>query len=429
MNKKTKKDYFEDIIGYQDVKKEFYQLLDMIHNKEKYTNLGVSLPKGILLHGIPGIGKSMIAEAFIKASRIPSVICRKNTPDGEFVNEIVKSFKKARDLAPSIIFLDDMDKFANSDENHKDAEEYVTVQSCIDEIKNEDVLVIATVNDIYKLPDSLTRSRRFDRKIRMDVPEGKEAIEIMNYYLSNKKVEDNIEIDVVADILNGCSCAKLETVINEAGITTAYEDRKYISSDDIIKAALYNCKGIKITENFRNEDFKSVAYHEAGHAVVSEILLEDSVAAIAIDDNNYKAITVYKKNKTHLSKENMELKIIRSLAGKAASEMYTGALDTGTSIDLEQTNRELEKLNHTLANLGFHYMDTMDYPVTNDLRFEREIADSACTEMYFQKAKKILYANREFLEEIANLFMEKRLVKRSDIAKIRAKCNIIPFTI
>ena len=162
---------FDKIIGYKDIKSELIRLCDMLKNEEKYSALGVTLSGGLLLCGVPGVGKTLMASCFIKESGRRAFICRKNKADGEFVNEIKKMFDKAAENAPSVILLDDMDKFANEDVNRKNAAEYVAVQSCIDEVKGKDVFVIATCNGTGNLPSSLLRSGRFDTIIAVNTPE------------------------------------------------------------------------------------------------------------------------------------------------------------------------------------------------------------------------------------------------------------------
>lgn len=126
---------FDKIIGYSAIKKELRQISDTLKNKDVYAGLGVSAPKGLLLYGEPGVGKSLMASAIIEESGRKVFTCRKDKPNGAFVKEIKATFDKAAENAPSIVYLDDMDKFTNGDERHPDAEEYVTVQSCIDEVK------------------------------------------------------------------------------------------------------------------------------------------------------------------------------------------------------------------------------------------------------------------------------------------------------
>ena len=173
---------FDKVIGYETIKNELLQICDMIHNQEVYTTLGAKMPQGVLLYGDPGLGKTLMAKCFIAESGLKSYTVRKNKGSDDFVGEITDTFRKAKVDAPAIIFLDDMDKFANEDSNHRDAEEYVAVQSGIDDIKGAAVFVFATANDIDKLPDSLKRSGRFDRKIEVCCPSSDDAVEIIKYF-------------------------------------------------------------------------------------------------------------------------------------------------------------------------------------------------------------------------------------------------------
>ena len=127
---------FDKIIGYQSVKEELERLCDIIKRKEKYRALGVTPPRGLILYGEPGVGKTLIANCFIEESGREGFVCRKNLPDEKFIEHIKEIFEKAKNAAPSIILFDDLDKFANEDEKHKNAEAYVTVQACMDDSKN-----------------------------------------------------------------------------------------------------------------------------------------------------------------------------------------------------------------------------------------------------------------------------------------------------
>ena len=205
---------FDKIIGYSSLKKELMQISDTLKNREFYDKLGVSAPRGLLLHGEPGVGKSLMASAIIEDSGRPVFCCRKDCPNGDFIKKIKATFDKATQSAPSIVYLDDMDKFANGDEQRPDAEEYVTVQSCIDEIKDKQLFVLATVNNTRCLPESLCRAGRFDRTIEVKAPRGEDALKIITYYLKSKRFVDEVDPSVIAKIMEGHSCADLETVIN-----------------------------------------------------------------------------------------------------------------------------------------------------------------------------------------------------------------------
>ena len=184
---------FDMIIGYSAEKKELRQIADTLKNRESYEKLGVSAPRGLLLYGEPGVGKSLMASAVIEASGRQVFVCRKDQPNGDFVKHIKETFDKAIENAPAIVLLDDMDKFANGDERHPDAEEYVTVQSCIDNAKGKEVFVLATVNNMRCLPKSLHRAGRFDRVIEIETPRGNDALAIISHYLKNKKVVADVD--------------------------------------------------------------------------------------------------------------------------------------------------------------------------------------------------------------------------------------------
>lgn len=179
---------FEKVIGYASVKLELERICDLMKNQEKYHKLGVKTPKGLLIYGEPGVGKTLISNCFVEASGRKCFICKKDEPDGDFVKKIKKIFDDAKQNEPSIVLLDDIDKYANEDEKHKNAEEFITVQSCIDDVKNNEVFVLATANDLDNLPNSLLRVGRFDKQIKMYNPTGEDAVAIINYYLNQKKL-------------------------------------------------------------------------------------------------------------------------------------------------------------------------------------------------------------------------------------------------
>ena len=229
---------FDKIIGYDDIKAELACFADVFKNREKYLKLGVTLPRGLLLYGDPGLGKTLMANCFIAEAGCKAFTIRKEKPNGDFVNYIKETFDIAKKETPSIVFLDDMDKFANEDEFHRNAEEYVAVQSCIDECKGHDVFVLATVNDKFCLPDSLIRAGRFDKMISIDVPNEKYSEHIIKHFLSHKQIMDDVDVNELVRLMEGQSCAKLETVINEAGIYAGFDGRERITHGDIIKAIM-----------------------------------------------------------------------------------------------------------------------------------------------------------------------------------------------
>ena len=173
-----KKELFKDIIGYNNTKKTLERLIDVLNNKEKYQKIGSTIPHGLLLYGPPGLGKTTFSREIMGNVNRKKFIIKKTKSDGSFIDYMNSIFEQAKNNQPSIILLDDLDKFAEDDKT-SNCEEYVTVQSLIDNIESEDIFVIATVNDRHVLPRSLLRSGRFDIKIEIDYPDEKESYEII----------------------------------------------------------------------------------------------------------------------------------------------------------------------------------------------------------------------------------------------------------
>ena len=412
---------FDKIIGYKDVKAELIRLCDVIKNGERYRDLGVAPIGGLLLDGKPGVGKTLMANCFIKESGRKAYVCRKNKPDGEFVNEIKNTFNEAVQNAPSIILLDDMDKFANEDHFHRNAEEYVTVQSCIDEVKGKDVFVLATTNGTDNLPGSLLRAGRFDTTIYVKAPEGKDAVEIVKYYLSMKKSVSEVNAEDVARLLSGKSCAELETVINTAGQYAGYEEKEYIDMDDIARACLrviYNAPESSTPHN--KTVLERVAYHEAGHAVAAEMLRCGSVNLVSVRKNTGKTggITVLNMPDEYwVNKKDMENRVISILAGKAATEIVFGEADMGANDDLHRAFDIVKRFVDDYCSYGFGYWVDRDNSQTLIARKEdRIIADM---ENYYATAKKLLVENRTFLDNIAKKLQEKDTLVYSEIREIK----------
>ena len=414
---------FDKIIGYKDIKAELIRLCDVLKNNEKYKALGVTPIGGLLLDGDPGVGKTLMANCFIKESGRKAFVCRKNKPDGEFVNEIKNVFTEAIENAPSIVFLDDMDKFANEDNYHRNTEEYVTVQSCIDEAKGKDVFVLATTNGTNNLPDSLLRAGRFDTVINVGAPKGEDAVEIVKYYLSQKKSVAEINAEDVARLLNGKSCAELETVINTAGQYAGYQNKEMIDIDDITRACLrviYNAPESAAPHN--QYMLERTAYHEAGHTVVAEILTPGCVDLVSVRKNtgDICGFTVYQNPDTYwMCKADMENRVIAILAGKAATEIIFGEVDTGANNDLHRAFDIVQRFSDNYCSYGFGYWTDRDN--SNSLMTRKEDRVIADMENYYAKAKKLIVENRAFLEAIAKRLQEKDTLVSSEIREIKER--------
>ena len=412
---------FDKVIGYESIKMELIRYADVLKNSEKYSKLGVAPMSGILLSGRPGLGKTLLAKSFIEESGLKAFTLRKEKPNGSFVNEIKKTYVKAKENAPSIVFLDDMDKFSNSDEDQKDTEEYVTIQSCIDEFKEFKVFTLATVNNIYKLPDSLRRAGRFDETIEFIAPRGKNAESIIDYFLKQKKAVGDIDVKELALILDGRSCAELETIINKAGIYAGFANRERICQQDIIDAfvrMMYESPECISPEN-EGENTK-IAIHEAGHAVVSEVLEPGSVTLVSVCRNSWatQGVTnIHEADDYKLSIELHEHEVIRALGGKAATEILLGVADVGCYSDLCHAHNNVDKLVDELGTLG---LDT--HTKRDSSAYICEKRDQLITselERYYKIAKQIIVENRDFVEKLRDALLEQKTLTFRDIERIR----------
>lgn len=416
---------FERIIGYEEIKLELRRYADILSNPEKYSKLGVKMPSGLMINGDPGLGKTLMAKCFIEASGCKAFMLRKEKPNGEFVIQIKEIFEKAKAESPAIVFLDDMDKFANEDEKHTDAEEYVAVQSCIDECKEFGVFTLATVNNKYCLPESLLRVGRFDKVIEVEVPSAKYAPKIIEYYLQGKKVSEEIDIEAIARLMDGKSCAQLENVINEAGIYAGFEGRYLITQGDIIKAFLrMEFEAPEYIEPRSEEFTRRIAIHEAGHVVISEVLIPGSLTFVTINNRSIKhgGITNYKKMEAVYSKKYAEYIVMRKLGGKAATDIVYGDTDMGCSKDLYGALDKMKKLVKELCAYSFEHSEIF---YTDSIIENGEKIMAHEVERLYLQTKKIILDNREFLDSIAAALIEKKMLTFRDIEMIRHSVTIV----
>lgn len=418
---------FDKIIGYQTIKEELLQICDMIHNREIYENLGAKQPQGILLYGDPGLGKSLMAKSFITESGLPAYIIRRDKGSDDFIGKITDTFEKAKKNAPAIVLLDDMDKFANEDDRHIDAEEYVAVQAGIDEVKGCNVFVFATVNEIRKLPRSLIRSGRFDRKIEVNSPTDRDAEEIIKYYLGQKKVSDNVNMDDLVKMVSYGSCAELETILNEAAIGAAYARKEKIEMDDLVKSVLR--MQYDAPDNFTKKSsdaLKEIALHEAGHLVVSEILTPGSVGLASLRTAGRDSTGGFIHRCMPVTRRAHHILI--SLAGKAAVELYySGVCASGCQSDIRKAADNIRDAISESGTGGFGMIDVANhrFPESSEsFNSRNESVVHAELERYMFKAREILIKNRDFLEKAAQMLSEKETLLYSDIRKLRESIKI-----
>ena len=416
---------FDKVIGYESIKLELRQIVDMLKNPERYVALGAQIPKGVLLHGDPGMGKTMMATALMNEAGVKTITVRRTKKDGEIVDDIVDAFAFAKANAPAIILLDDMDKFANEDEDHSDAEEYVTVQTCIDELQAENVLVMATVNNIRKLPGSLTRAGRFDRKIHMDSPTDDEAINILQQYLEDKPVAGDIDVQDIYKMVSTSSSAEIKMVLNEAAILAGYEQCEIIEMRHLIEATLRRHYGgpseptIKVEETVVEKE----ALHEAAHLVVAESLMPYSIGFASIRPDSRGECGGFVQRKTTDIRRPHHIMI--SLAGKVATEMRFGGIAGGCRSDLREAVGAITDGLMYNSTRGFSLQDQHRLPTSDHYYARMESAVNAELERYTIEVRSILLKNTKLLDRVAEELMQKQYLLFSDIQRIKAECGLV----
>lgn len=416
---------FDKIIGYENVKKELRQVADMIKNPDKYKVFGAKMPKGIILHGVTGVGKTMLAMALIEEANVNNKIIRHEMARDSFCDYIKKSFEEfaANDEA-TIVLLDDLDKFSMDERN---GEEFAVVQACIDSVKDKNIFVVATVNDMRNLPKSLIRSGRFDRTVEIGYPVGEEATKIIMHYMEGVKVAPDINYEDIAKMLTKRSCATLASVINAAAIEAAFNEKENIEMEDFVKATLTDVYGLENhCGEMSPEKQEEIAYHEAGHAVLAEVLMPECIGMVSLSSKAYSGMGGFVLRCKDPERRAHE--ILVSLGGKAACEMKYGRVGNGTGRDLEKAASDVLQSISRVATLGlsnfeFNSQDSDAY------LYGRQQVVAAELERYLFKAKEIVAENREFLEKVARELLEKHTLLFSDMKRIREDCVIVPAVV
>lgn len=376
--------------------------------------------------GEPGLGKTLLAKCFIDECGLKSYTLRSNKGGDKFVDEITATFEKAKQNAPSIIFLDDMDKFANDDDMHCDAQEYVAVQAGIDFVKGSDVFVIATTNDINKLPDSLVRTGRFDRVVIVQPPTQDDASKIIEHYLKNKKLSDDVDFNDLCKMMTYHSCSDLETLLNEAAIRAGYGKKDCIEMEDLINAVLrlqYKSPDELLQKD--KDEIRKTAIHEAGHIVVSEVLNSESVGLASIRSKGRSRIGGF----IHKCKddESLQNQVMICLAGKVATEMYYS--DTCASGCWSDFKSVINLIRNGLTEEGTNGVSFLEfknycYELSTRAADNREAVVHAELERYILQTRAVLIKNKEFLEKTAEALAEKETLLYSDIQSIKNSVTI-----
>ena len=412
---------FDRIIGYEAIKEELMRLCDTLKNTEKYRRMGAVSPRGLMIYGLPGLGKTEMAKCVLTESGRKSFIIRRDRADSEFIDRIREVFKEAREAAPSIVLLDDLDKFVDEGST----KEYSSVQACMDDCRDYDVFVIATANFADNIPFSLLRAGRLEKQIEVYYPKEADAVKIVEYYLKDKEIADDIEPEEIARLISGSSCAQLEIILNEAAVYAGYSGRACANRQDILRACIrYRCGSPMVCFCEDTPALEMVAIHEAGHAVVAEILKPESVnyAYACINARGKSGQVYYRSCKEEKTWEDRENDLIIGLASKAATEVVKGVVDTGCNHDLQDAFTIAEELVDNYCSFGFTTFKRNSS--SSYLISEKEHVVSSEVSRCYLRAKKILTDNRRLLDAVISALKAKNIITYKEIAEIKRNTGV-----
>ena len=341
---------FDDVAGLEEEKSEMMEIVDFLKRPEKFAKMGARVPKGVLLYGKPGTGKTLIAKAIAGEADVPFI----SMSGSEFIemfaglgaSRVRKLFEKARKLAPCIVFIDEIDAIGSRRTSNSGAEteNNQTLNQLLVEMdgfgSEETIIVLAATNRPEMLDKALLRPGRFDRRITIPTPDLKGRLAILKIHSKNKKLSDDVNLESVAEDTAGFTGAELENILNEAAIIATKNKHEDIENMDIEEAVKKVTVGLEKRERtYSDKDKKLTAYHEAGHAVVSYYLpTQSNVKEISIIPRGVAGgYTMYKsdEDKYYISKTEMQEKLIALLGGRAAEKLALDEISTGASNDIE----------------------------------------------------------------------------------------------
>lgn len=413
----------EKVIGYDSIKETLRQIANVLKRPEAYKEKGVSMPRGLLMESAPGLGKSLMASILMEESGRKSFVFRRINEGNTFLVEMKDIFDVAKEEAPSILLLEDLNLYVES--NSPYAPEWACLQACIDETSDADIFVIATTNDTRYMPQSLLRPGRFDYILNLNPPLGKTAENIVSYYLRDKNLAKDVQISDIVKAMPQVSCATLETVMNLAAINSVYRDHAHVQKEDIIDALLkvvYNLRKADCEED--PQEHQMIAVHEAAHAVVGEVLHSGSIGIITIRGSHgaiggmESGFAVYAK-----SEEEFQDEIIKTLAGKAGTALIYGIMDIRAAADIKKADQLLDIWLCHFAGGGFSGVEPSENRLSEPRLSYNEAIKSAKLEELYRRAYKILYDNRDFLLAVQKELLEHETLLNSDLAKIRESCT------
>ena len=441
-----KKVLFTDVAGNEAAKQDLTEVVDFLKNPKKYEKLGAKIPRGVLLAGEPGTGKTLMARAVAGEANVPFFSISGSEFAEMFVgvgaSRVRDLFGKAKKNAPSIIFIDEIDAVAHKRDARGGAgrEDEQTLNQILVEMDGFDnetgVIVMAATNRVDMLDKALLRPGRFDRHVNVTLPERKDRVEILNVHFKNKPLAKDVDIDALAAKTAGSSGADLANIANEAAITAARNNRKEITNQDVTEAFERVAIGPERKSKVMNDhERKITAYHEAGHAIVGHVLPDsDPVHKVTIIPRGRTGgVTWFLPPEDRSYKNVYELKdvLARAMGGRVAERMMFGedGITTGASSDLQhvaELAREMVSEEGMGAKLRDQVFNTEEVNFFGDrakIYSEKtsEVIDSeieALNKEAGARAEAVLKANKKYLDALANALLEKESLEGPEVDEI-----------
>jgi len=439
---------FKDVAGLEGAKEEIQEIVDFLKNPTKYTILGGKIPKGALLVGSPGTGKTLLAKAVAGEAKVPFF----SLSGSDFVEMFVgvgasrvrDLFKQAKDKSPSIIFIDEIDAIGRargkSNMTGSNDERENTLNQLLTEMDgfgtNTNVIIIAATNRADVLDKALMRAGRFDRQIYVDLPDLNERREIFKVHLKPIKAIKSLDVDFLAKQTPGFSGADIANVCNEAALIAARKNKKAVGKEDFLNAVDRIVGGLeKKNKIITPEEKKTIAYHEAGHAIVSW-LLEHAAPLVKVTivprGQSLGAAWYLPEERQIVRTEQMLDEMCAALGGRAAERVIFDKISTGALSDLEKVTRQARAmvsiygLNDKIGNITYYdssgqaeYNFTKPYSEDTAKKIDYEI--SQIIEKQYNRALDILNSSKDKLIQLADRLLEKEVIFKDDLENILGK--------
>ena len=430
---------FDDVAGLTEEKEELIEIVDFLKKPEKYAKMGARVPRGVLLYGKPGTGKTLIAKAIAGEADVPFI----SMSGSEFIemfaglgaSRVRKLFEKARKLAPCIVFIDEIDAIGSrrSSNSGAETENNQTLNQLLVEMdgfsSEETIIVLAATNRPEMLDKALLRPGRFDRQITIPAPDLKGRLDILKIHSKDKKLSPDVNLESIAEDTAGFTGAELANILNEAAIIATKRKHEDIEEDDIEEATKKVTVGLEKRQRvISDKDKRLTAYHEAGHAVVSRYLpTQTNVKEISIIPRGVAGgYTMYKsdEDKYYISKTEMQEKLIALLGGRAAEKLVLDDISTGASNDIEVATKIARDMvtkygmSDSLGPIDFQGKEPYEMQM-----FGENIGDKiggevkALIDTAYNDAITLLKEHRDKLDMIANTLLEKEKINEQDFKK------------